>query len=244
MLLGVSYSYHDDFHACNIGRAEYSHFSTFVILIVRYGGADCQIVGTDTGISVLFHLYELFEVYVQFIVRRPYCFTIACSDVPWGEGQRHFIFIIVIREVCSKPYEQRKVAFLVIVELVHFLGMDKHLQAFVLSHVEIGCLIYGSCISVSEFPNFQTLSLFVHVRYGGCTNQFFLLYSGRNNVWNRTSHSVFLIVHRSNGKGGILALSSARINSGGKKIVCIFSPLSAYEFKGSESQNDRFLKVS
>ena len=122
------------------------------------------------------------------------------------------------------------------------LGVDEHLQVFVLSQVEVGGLVDGATIAVDEVLHGHLKCLLVDAD-GLChSDDTFLLNAGRGDIRHGNAAVVLVNADGRDIKSGLVADIVGFILARGLDALRIGAPFAFYEVEGGETQHDRTLE--
>ena len=163
----VTHADHDGLH---LAQGRVTHDAYLVVRpVVVVDGEECGQVGIAEAllaVACLFHFGEHREVDVQHILFRPYGAALfgGISVVASGcrQLQGNFVFVEVVLVVRAEPDEDTGlIVFRFGYILGQRVGMDEHLEVFVLAHVQVGVLVHGAGVSRSQVTYRQREGLFV-----------------------------------------------------------------------------------
>ena len=171
MAVGVTHTDHDTLHALQrrITQHGYTVLRLTARLIVHHVGDSVTHVGcAGTFGFVTSHLGigQYREREIEHVLRRPNLVTVLLAVVVviacGREYQRNLVLVVVVLQVSTQADEARQVTILQVgIFSLQFLGVNKHLQMLVVTHV-VGCVfVHGTCVAEWQVVHTQNHRLFV-----------------------------------------------------------------------------------
>ena len=194
-------------------------------------------------VTALLHLNEVFQSDVQVVDFRPDGFFVGIGCAPRCHLQRHLVFIIVLGEVGTDTHEDGEVLVFERHFFVGGLGVNKHLEVFVLSQVEVSGLVDGATVTVHQVLDGHLQRLLVDAGGLRHADDALLLDAGRDDIRNRLATAVFVDADGRDVEGGLVADVVGLIFAWGLDALRIGAPFPFHEVEGGETQHDRTLEI-
>ena len=193
-------------------------------------------------ITALFHLNEVFQTDVQVVDFRPNGIFVGGRCPPWGHLHRHFVFVVVFGEVGTDTHEDGEVLVLQRTVLMGGFGVDKHLEVFVLSQVEVGSFVDGATVAIGEVLHGHLQRLLVDAGGLHRSDHHFLLDARRDDVGHRLASAVFVDADGRNVESGRVADVVRLVFARSLNALRIGTPFTFDEVEGGKTQHDGALE--
>ena len=193
-------------------------------------------------VASLFYFNKVFQSNVQIVDFWPDAFLVGVRRAPWSHLQRHLVFVVVLGEVGTDTHEDGEVLVVERRVLVGGLGVDEHLQVFVLPQVEIGGLVDGASVAVNKVLYGHLQRLLVDAQGLGHANDAFLLDARRDDVGDGLATAVLVDADGRDVEGGLVVDVVGLVFTRSLDALRIGAPLAFDEVEGGETQHDGTLK--
>ena len=182
------------------------------------------------------------KVDVHHVVFGPYGLTVgqAVGVVPFGRGhfQRHFVFIVIVLVVRTEADEYARLVVLERSVAGERVGVGKHLQVAILSEVQAGVLVNGSCIARREVLHGDVEGLLVVFTQLAAVAVDVARNARRQHVVHRC-----LVVVLFQAYGRHFQCAAGILRGVAVERHFVTAPFAAYQLERTEAQNDRLFKV-
>ena len=155
----VAYTNHHGFH---VADARVTDYLEGVVILLAFHLAFQHLLGIDVIeshvavgyshglVAALLDFNEVFQSDVEVVDFGPDSLFVGVWCTPCRHLQGHLVFIIVFSEVGTDTHKDGEILVFQGVFFVGSLGVDEHLQVFVLPQVEAGGLIDGASVTIDE----------------------------------------------------------------------------------------------
>ena len=118
--------------------------------------------------------------------------------------------------------------------------MDKHFKVFVLSQVEVGCLVDGASVAVDEVLDGHLQRLLIDTGGLHSSNHQFLLDARRDDVRHGFAAAVLVDADCRNIEGGRVAVVVGLVFARSLDALGVGAPFAFHEIQGGETQHNGF----